>query len=116
VPPRAKTRRARRPPRTRVIRRWLALGAIVLVALLYYRPLRTYLHTRQALSERSEQVRSLRGEKARLERRLSAAATDDALTREARKLGLVEPGERLFIVKGIDAWRRRGPTIKGDGR
>jgi hypothetical protein len=25
--------------------------------------------------------------------------------REARRLGLVKPGERLFIVQGIDAWR-----------
>jgi hypothetical protein len=26
--------------------------------------------------------------------------------REARRLGLVKPGERLFIVKGIAAWRK----------
>ncbi len=26
--------------------------------------------------------------------------------REARRLGYVKPGERLFIVKGINAWRR----------
>jgi hypothetical protein len=28
------------------------------------------------------------------------------VTREARRLGYVKPGERLFIVKGIGAWRR----------
>jgi len=29
------------------------------------------------------------------------------LAREARALGYVKPGEHLFIVKNIDAWRRR---------
>jgi hypothetical protein len=29
------------------------------------------------------------------------------VTREARRLGYVVPGERLFIVKGIQSWRRR---------
>ena len=36
----------------------------------------------------------------------SEADTPEALAREARRLGYVKPGERLFIVKGIDAWRR----------
>ena len=30
----------------------------------------------------------------------------DQLVREARRLGLVKPGERLFIVRGIPAWRK----------
>ena len=41
-----------------------------------------------------------------LERRLADSDTPQAVTREARRLGYVEPGERLFIVKGIAAWRR----------
>jgi hypothetical protein len=27
--------------------------------------------------------------------------------REARRLGYVAPGERLYIVKGIKSWRRQ---------
>jgi hypothetical protein len=30
----------------------------------------------------------------------------DALAREARRLNLVRPGEKLFIVKGVSDWRR----------
>jgi hypothetical protein len=41
-----------------------------------------------------------------LQRRLTQGDTEEALTREARRLWYVKPGERLFIVKGIDAWRR----------
>ena len=32
----------------------------------------------------------------------AASTSDAALAREARRLGLVKPGEQLFIVKGID--------------
>jgi cell division protein FtsB len=42
-----------------------------------------------------------------LEHQLATVGTGDGLIREARKLGLVKPGEQLFIVKGIAAWRKR---------
>jgi cell division protein FtsB len=58
------------------------------------------------LTQRSQEVRSLRAEKQRLERRLAAVDTPAALTREARRLGYVKTGEHLFIIKGIAAWRR----------
>ena len=45
----------------------------------------------------------LRAQKLRLERRLAKADTPAAVTREARRIGYVKPGERLFIVKGIRA-------------
>jgi hypothetical protein len=46
-------------------------------------------------------------EEARLQRRIALANTGPELIREARLLGLVRPGERLFIVRGIAAWRHR---------
>jgi cell division protein FtsB len=110
----ARSKRRRPPPGTLALR-WLAVGGLVVVALLYYRPLRTYLHTRHALSERAAEVRALRAEKRSLERRVTASTSADALTREARRLGLVKPGERLFIVKGIDAWLRAHSTIRRGG-
>ena len=35
-------KRSRRPSRSSLALRWLAVGALVLVGLLYYRPVRTY--------------------------------------------------------------------------
>lgn len=99
-------RRRKRLPRRRFLFRWLALAVIAFVGFLYYQPLRSYLETRDALSQRRNEVRSLQAEKRSLERRLANGDTPEALAREARKLGYVKPGERLFIVKGIDAWRR----------
>jgi cell division protein FtsB len=105
----------RKPARPRSLLRWLALGAIVLVALLYARPLRSYLNTKHELTQRSDDVRTLQVEKRELQRRLANASTPEALQREARRLGLVRPGERLFIVKGITAWLHRKATIEKGG-
>jgi cell division protein FtsB len=103
----AKTKKkARRASRRRVVLRWLALGGVALVAVLYVRPLKTYLDTRSSLSERHAEVLQLRAQKAALQKRFAVSSSLDALALEARRLGYVKPGERLFIVKGIGAWRR----------
>ena len=52
-------------------------------------------------------MRALRAEKSELDRRIAQAGTATALVREARLLGYVKPGERLFIVRGISTWRQR---------
>jgi len=85
--------------------RLLALGGIALVAFLYWKPVHTFLHTRHQLDNRQAEVRSLAAERRDLQRQIAAVGTGGALVREARRLGLVKPGERLFIVRGIDAWR-----------
>ena len=77
------------------------------MAFLYYRPLSSYLETRSELGARRAQVVALRAEKVRLERRLARNTSDAALAREARRIGYVKPGERLFIIKGIAAWQRK---------
>ena len=86
--------------------RLLAIGGLVLVAFLYWKPTQTYLHTKSELQARKAEVRQLRDEKARLEARIAEADTGGQLVREARRLGLVKPGERLFIVRGISSWRK----------
>jgi len=87
----------------------LLLPVVVLtgMAFLYYRPLASYLETRSELGTRQAQVVALRAEKVRLERRLARNTSDAALAREARRIGYVKPGERLFIVKGVSAWQRQ---------
>ena len=67
----------------------------------------TATQTREVLNRRQHEVAKLRDEKRQLEQRLATVGTGDALIREARRLGLVKPGERLFIVRGISAWRQK---------
>ena len=95
-----------RIPRGRYLLRWLAVAVVAFIAFLYSQPLRSYLSTKDTLAERTAEVQQLRAQKLRLERRLAEMDTPQSVTREARRLGYVKPGERLFIVKGIGAWRR----------
>lgn len=86
--------------------RLLATGALLLAAFLYWKPAHTYFRTKHELDRQRAEVAALRAERARLERKIAAAGTSPQLIREARRLGLVKPGERLFIVRGIPAWRK----------
>jgi cell division protein FtsB len=90
----------RRPARSTLVLRWLAASVLAAIALAYVQPLRAYLRARDEAAETAAEVASLEREQRSLERRLAAAGTDEFVVREARRLGLVRPGERLFIVKG----------------
>ena len=85
--------------------RLLALGGLVLLGLLYWKPVHTLVDTRKELQSRQAEVAGLKAERQHLEQQLVAVESGTALVREARRLGLVKPGERLFIVRGIDTWR-----------
>ena len=97
----------RRRLRVRLLVPLLVAGVM---AFLYYQPISSYLQTRSNLAERRAEVASLRAEKIRLERRFERTTSDAALAREARRIGYVKPGERLFIVKGIARWRKQHPA------
>jgi len=86
--------------------RMLALGGLALIAFLYWKPLHSYAHTRAVLDRRQGDVARLEVQQQQLKHRLANVGTGDDLIREARRLGLVKPGEELFIVRGIAAWRK----------
>ena len=79
--------------------------------------MRTYIATRHEVAQQRHQVQILAAQQAALETRLAASTSTSALAREARRLGLTLPGEHLYIVKGIPAWRKaQRATIGGHGR
>jgi cell division protein FtsB len=90
-----------------IARRWFAVGALVLVGLLYYRPLHDYFDASSQRAARVAAVRQLEKQQAALERRLRHASSDAALEAAARTLGYIRPGDHLYIVKDIPQWRRR---------
>ncbi|MES1246087.1 MAG: septum formation initiator family protein [Actinomycetota bacterium] len=97
----------RRPSRSALARRWVAVGVLLLVGLLYYRPLKAYVDARGEAAQRAAAVQKLQAEHAKLVRQLGSSTSLGTLAREARALGYVKPGEHLFIVKGIQTWRQR---------
>lgn len=98
--------RRRRPSRSSLALRWLGVAALVVIALSYVHPLRSYRAAQGRVAEREAEVASLERENIGLEHRLTLSGEDVFIEREARRLGLVRPGEHLFIVKGVEAWRK----------
>jgi len=88
-------------------RRLFAVAVLVLVGLLYYRPLHDYFSSRAQRAERVAEVVKLERQQAALSRKLRAASSPAALAAEERLLGYILPGEHLFLVKDIPQWRRR---------
>jgi cell division protein FtsB len=104
-----------------VARRWFAVGALLLVGLLYYRPLHDFVDARSQRAVRVAAVTQLQKEHTRLQQQLRRASSSAVLVQEARALGYIRPGEHLFIVKDIPQWRRgqhgdRHAASRGHGR
>jgi hypothetical protein len=112
---RAPKRRARRLQIGRRRLRLLGVLAIVGVTVyLYYRPISSYVQTRHELAASRADVESLRLVKGELQLRLVNSTSVGSIEREARRIGYVRPGERLFVVKGIPAWRRARSSGHGN--
>ena len=101
------SRTSRRRARLLMGRRWFAVAVLVLVGLLYYRPLQDYFSSRAQRAERLAEVVKLERQQAVIERKLRQASSPAALAAEERLLGYIRPGEHLFLVKDIPQWRRR---------
>lgn len=106
MPGRAKRTTSKARIGRRRLRLLWAIGIVTIAVYLYYRPIASYLETRNDLTTRRAEVESLRLVRAELELRLVNSTSVDSIEREARRIGWVKPGERLFVVKGIPAWRK----------
>ncbi len=118
-PSRAETRRrnpapttARRSARTRKIVHLLLIfvaSAIVVDALVGERGLVAMLRARQEYDELSASVARQRAENARLRETVRRLHDDPSAIEEIarRELGLIKPGERVFIVKDLQPPQKR---------
>jgi len=102
----ARKRKARPRVGRRRLRLLWVIGIVGVAVYLYYRPIASYLETRNDLTTQRAEVDSLRLVRGELELRLVNSTSVDSLEREARRIGYVKPGEWLFVVKGIPAWRK----------
>ena len=108
----AAARTPRLPARPRPQIRWDRVGRIALllvlvgVLALYVNPLRSWWNTRQESAARGQEVAELERENERLRARRNQLKDPRMLENEARRLGMVKPGERAFVVEGLP--RRRG--------
>jgi cell division protein FtsB len=96
----------RRPPAGTVVR-WDRVGRIamlvVLLALvyLYFGATRSFLSTYSEAQQRRNDVTRLEQANATLRSRRAALHSPSTLEREARRLGMVRPGERAYVIQGL---------------
>jgi cell division protein FtsB len=76
----------------------LVLG---LILLLYLGPARSFYSTWQESHAKRDRVRRLTAENAKLTARRQALTDPRTLEAEARRLGMVRPTERAFVVSGL---------------
>lgn len=105
-PSRSSSRRPRRSSRPARALRWVGLVILLGVAVGYVQPLRAYREASADVAARKAQIQQVARTNAALGEELEATETPEFVEREARKLGLVKPGERLFIITGIEEWKQ----------
>ncbi len=94
--------------------RWDRVGRIALllvlvfVAFLYIGPARTYVATLKESSQRTADVQRLAAENRRLTARRAALRKPSVLEAEARRLGMVRPGERPYILDNLPGEKPAG--------
>jgi cell division protein FtsB len=76
---------------------------VVLLAIvgLYIGPARSYWSTVREAKQRRAEVAQLKRENDRLRAKRAALRSTSSLEREARRLGMVRPGERAYVVKHL---------------
>jgi cell division protein FtsB len=105
---------SRRAPRRRVQRRvgpsrirWDRVGRIALVLVLfgvmvsYLNPLVGLLQAWQGSKASDQELAALKRQKTELTVQLHEVSSPAMLEREARKLGMVRPGEHAYVVHGL---------------
>jgi cell division protein FtsB len=103
MPGRRSVRRKTGPSRIR----WDRLGRIALVLVLfavmvsYLNPLVNLLQAWQGSKSSDAQLAQLKQQRVELTSQLREASSPATLEREARRLGMVQPGEHAYIVRGL---------------
>jgi len=79
--------------------RWALICVFAFVVYLYIGPARTWVSTYAEAKRKRDDVASVRAENARLKARKARLEQRGALELEARRLGMVKAGEKLYVVK-----------------
>ncbi|MCU0308264.1 MAG: septum formation initiator family protein [Thermoleophilia bacterium] len=106
-----------RKGRPATLGRLLAIGVLIGILVAYVGPVREYLSAREELRRHQVQLTAAQQERDRIGARLRALREPAVLEARARELGMVRPGEKPFVVKGLPpAGARPAPAPPaGDG-
>ncbi len=101
----APRRRSRGRPKTRI--HWDRLGRVALVLVLfailvsYLNPLVNFVHSWRDSEAGKHKLAELKREHTTLEHRFAALRDPTLMEREARRIGMVKPGEQSYVIRGL---------------
>jgi len=84
------------------------VGRVALVLVLfgvlvsYLNPVVNLIDAWRDSNTTKERLAELKAENQQLQGQVDNASTPPALEREARKMGMVKPGERLYVIEGLN--------------
>jgi cell division protein FtsB len=81
--------------------RWALLAVLLGVLYLYIGPARAWVAAYGEAADKREEVAALKDRHADLKAERKRLRSPDAIEREARRLGMVKPGERAYVVEGL---------------
>jgi cell division protein FtsB len=94
------------PRQTRIrwdrLGRWALISVLGFVLYLYIGPLATWVSTYKEAGRKRAEVAALKEENRRLQERRAELRDPSALEREARRLGMVKPGEKSYVIEGLE--------------
>jgi cell division protein FtsB len=76
----------------------VVLGAILFS---YLNPVVNFIHTYTGSSAERVQLHKLQAENTALHRKVKASASSSVLETAARSQGMIEPGERAYVIHGL---------------
>jgi cell division protein FtsB len=88
--------------------RWDRIGRVALVLVLfgvlvsYLNPLVNLFDAWRDSKAGEERLVELKQENAQLQEQVRTAQSPLTMEREARRLGMVRPGERAYVIRGLD--------------
>ena len=77
------------------------IGVFALVLYLYVGPAARWVSTYRQAKEKRAEVAALQAENRVLRAKRRALTAPGALERQARALGMVKAGEKLYVIKGL---------------
>jgi cell division protein FtsB len=83
--------------------RWALIGVFAFVLILYVGPAARWVSTYRQAKEKRAEVASLQAQNRSLRSRQAALEGPSALERQARRLGMVRAGEKLYVISGTGA-------------
>jgi cell division protein FtsB len=79
--------------------RWALIGVFAFVLYLYIGPARTWVSTYAEAKRKRDEVAAMRAQNERLRARKAELQRPGAVELEARRLGMVKAGEKLYVIR-----------------